>query len=370
MLLVRYNGERLCLLKRLEILVGACFYYSGLVGLARFCTRRSGQKLIILCHHRASGGYLWEQLLYLRRHYRLLHLEAALEELYQPPAKQERRTRDNRTLLVVAFDDGYQDNYTTAFRLARELEIPITIFLVPPYLENGRAFSWLAGEDEHFVPYAQVEEVTIEGQTYALNTPDGRQKLTRAIDERARYPTAIARREAYLATVRQELAVPAGLTGGEKRDLALTWEQVAEMESTAWVSVGAHTMNHPVLPCLSDPLEVDYELRESRAVLEKRLGHPVRSFAYPYGEYGARELGAARTAGYRWAVTTISGLNTAQTDPHQLQRIVVGEHQHWLVIAAKVSGIWELFLRPCRAAFSLIQKTTSRGPWSHPARSN
>jgi hypothetical protein len=45
-----------------------------------------------------------------------------------------------------------------------------------------------------------------------------------------------------------------------------------------------------------------------------------------------------RTAGYDWAVTTVYGFNTAQTDPYLLRRIEVDVDQHWLVLAAKASG--------------------------------
>src|SRR5215469_1995176 len=127
------------------IVVAACFYYSGLVKMARWWRRRSGRCLIILNYHRASGGDLRRHLLYLRRHYRMLHLQEALEELYAPP-EQRRQGRDRRTPLVLTFDDGYYDNYTHAFALARELHAPITIFLIPGYIENGESFWWLQPE--------------------------------------------------------------------------------------------------------------------------------------------------------------------------------------------------------------------------------
>lgn len=332
----------------LEIVVAACLYYSGLVKLSRFLNRRSGQKLVILCYHRASGGNLRKQLLYLKRHYRMLHLESALEEIYQPSKGLSQR-RDQRTLLVATFDDGYQDNYTEGLALARELQVPITIFLTPTYIESGQPFTFLAGVTNHLVPYAQVNQATIEGRTYLLDSLDERKKLTKTIAARVRNTTSIASREEYLASVRKALAVPSSLTEGEKMDLPLTWSEVEEMEKSEWVSFGAHTMNHPMLTCLTDPLEVNYEVSESRSVLEKKLGHPVRTFAYPYGAFDNVALSAVRTAQYGWAVTIIDGFNTAQADPHQLYRMVVGIEQHWLVVAAKTSGVWEFFLRPCRS---------------------
>ncbi len=89
----------------LRILVAACFYYSGLVKLVRWWTLRSGRCLVILNYHRASGGDLRSHLLYLRRHYRILHLEAALEELYEP-CKEALHRGDRRPLLALTFDDG------------------------------------------------------------------------------------------------------------------------------------------------------------------------------------------------------------------------------------------------------------------------
>src|SRR6516225_4683856 len=122
--------------KRVLTFIAACFYYSGLVKLARWLICHHGQSLIILNYHRATGGNLYSHLLYLRRHYRILHLEAALEELYMP-YKNGKQSSDRRTPVVLTFDDGYRDNYTNGFALARELQVPFTIFLIPGYIESG-----------------------------------------------------------------------------------------------------------------------------------------------------------------------------------------------------------------------------------------
>src|SRR5438067_12957222 len=95
--------------------------------------RHKGGHLVILNYHRASGGDLRRHLLYLRRHYRLLHLEAALEELYMS-SKNGKQVSERRTPLVLTFDAGYYDNYTHGLAVARELQIHFTIFLVPGYM--------------------------------------------------------------------------------------------------------------------------------------------------------------------------------------------------------------------------------------------
>src|SRR6266702_3252010 len=168
-------GIRLGVIKEnLRVLVAACLYYSGLVKLALWCMQRSGQHLIILNYHSAIGGDLRRQLLYLRRHYRIMHLEDALEEYYLSHEEKKQR-RDRRIPLVLTFDDGYRDNYTHGFALACELQVPITIFLIPGYIESGNYFWWL--EPEHLIRHAQVNKVTIEGQTYCLEQPEERNIL-------------------------------------------------------------------------------------------------------------------------------------------------------------------------------------------------
>src|SRR6266487_4413245 len=259
--------------RQIGVFVAACFYYSGLVKLARWWTRRSGPRLIILNYHRASGGDLRRHLLYLRRHYRMLHLEEALEELYTPSKDGEDRC-DRRTPLVLTFDDGYCDNYTHAFALACELQIPITIFLIPGYIESGDYFWWLEGK--RLARRSQVSEVTIEGRTYYLGSSREQRALAQAIDTRLRYARSVAEREAFLATVRKAFDTPSNVTVEEEAVLPLTWEEVHKMEEGGWVSFGAHTMHHPILAYLTDPQEVQFEVGECRTILEQRLGHPVR----------------------------------------------------------------------------------------------
>ena len=328
--------------EKLGVVVAAFFYYCGLVKLARWQRQHSNQSLIILNYHRANGGDLRRHLLYLRRHYRMLHLEEALKELYTP--QKEDQAADQRTPLVLTFDDGYHDNYSRAFALVRELRIPITVFLIPGYIENGEYFWWQEGK--RLVRRSQVNEVTIENHTYCLGRQEDRASLGQAIDTRLRYATSVIEREAFLKKTRQMLNVPESITTEEEATMPLTWEEVQEMEESGLVSFGAHTMHHPILAYLKDPTEVRHEVEECKNVLEQRLGHLVRTFAYPIGNFeaiGDEALKAVQEVGYTWAVTTVYGINTPKNIPYQLCRVSGDVSRHWMVMAAEVSGVWKFF---------------------------
>jgi len=199
------------------------------------------------------------------------------------------------------------------------LRVPFTIFLIPGYLESREPFWWLAGI--HLVCHAQ------------------------AIDTHLRSARSAAEREAFLVTIRQALAVPSSVPL-EEAVQPLTWSQVREMAVSGWASFGAHTMHHPILANLSDPAEVHREVTECRTVLEQHLGHPTRIFAYPVGKpehIGEVGLKSVQDAGYAWAVTTLYGTNSSQSDPHQLRRVAGDVSRHWLVMAAETSGVWKFF---------------------------
>lgn len=335
--------------RRVLVSVAAVLYYSGLVALVRWWTRRMRQCLIILNYHQTPSDDFRRHLLYLRRHYRIMHLEPALDALYAPQkVKGHHATSgsgvDARTPLVLTFDDGYQNNYTHGFALARELHVPMTLYLVPGYIESGAHFWWMEGK--RMVQHAQAEKVTVDGKVYHLQREIERATLARIIDTHVRYASSVAERENFLAQMKDALAVAETVNDEERAALPLTWEQVQAMEESGWISFGAHTMHHPILAYLTDAAEREQEIRECRRVLEKKLGHPVCSFAYPVGQMqhiGADVLATVREAGYDWALTTTYGVNTPSTDAHLLRRIEADADQHWLVVAAEAAGLWSFF---------------------------
>jgi peptidoglycan/xylan/chitin deacetylase (PgdA/CDA1 family) len=68
----------------------------------------------------------------------------------------------------------------------------------------------------------------------------------------------------------------------------------------AGFEVGAHTVDHPRLTAMPYR-EALAQLTRSRAYLEDLLGRPVRTMAYPFGEFDERTVRAASEAGYEIA---------------------------------------------------------------------
>lgn len=333
----------------------ALLHYSGLLRVINWSHRHMGKRLLILNYHQASGGELRRHLLYLRKHFRLCFVEQALESLYST-GEDQTSIRDRRLPLAITFDDGYLDNYTVAYKLAHELQVPITIFLISNYIERDTAFWWF----DKLVEKARVEQVNIDGQVYRLNRPDEQCRLAQAIDSKIRSMADKEMRQTYINTVGKALSLPnTALTRAAEEPMPLlTWAQIREMQASGRVAFGGHTLHHATLAKLLNADETYREIADCRSLLQEKLGRPVRVFAYPHGglqHIEANGLLAVREAGYEWAVTTLQGVNTPKTHPYLVRRISAHSRLHWLIIALVTSGAWE-FLSYLNWRFSTRMK--------------
>lgn len=76
----------------------------------------------------------------------------------------------------------------------------------------------------------------------------------------------------------------------------LSWADVREL-SRFGISVGSHTLSHPSLPQLDEPVALR-EIRDSKAVIEDKLGKEVSQFSYPYSRFDSRIQRIAIESGY------------------------------------------------------------------------
>jgi peptidoglycan/xylan/chitin deacetylase (PgdA/CDA1 family) len=103
----------------------------------------------------------------------------------------------------------------------------------------------------------------------------------------------------------------------------MTWDQIREA-SRGGVAIGSHTHTHRVLANLSEE-EQRWELSQSKAALESKLGLPLRTLAYPVGGYQnftAVTMRLARDCGYQGAFSFHTGINLpGDGNPYNLRRI-------------------------------------------------
>ena len=123
--------------------------------------------------------------------------------------------------------------------------------------------------------------------------------------------------------------------GIEKGRLPLiSREQMQEM-SIDGAKFEVHSRTHPFLRGLTDS-ELQQEVGESKKDLAALLGKEARFFAYPYGDFRARERKCVSENDYLGACTTIQGINTIRTDLYRLRRINISGNDSMLDFRLKV----------------------------------
>jgi peptidoglycan/xylan/chitin deacetylase (PgdA/CDA1 family) len=243
------------------------------------------------------------QLKYLKKHLSIIPLESMVEKV-----------ADENSLacndIALTFDDGLRNHYTIVYPILNRLGVPATFFVCPGLIET-RQWLWnhearerlrlLACEEravlcrELRAPGSDVEEIVAWMKTLASSPRRCAEEAIRGMTSDFK-PTA----------------------EDQERYGMMTWEELSSMDP-ALVSFGSHTVTHPILTTLS-PMDLSYEIRESRRWLEERLQRPVRHFCYPNGAYDPAVLRCVSQC-YEVAVTSQKGDLRLGDDLHSLRRV-------------------------------------------------
>lgn len=244
---------------------------------------------------------LERQLDWLGRRYRFVDIGLAAQAA-------ESGDRSGKPLAAVSFDDGYQDVYEFAFPLLQRKGIPFAVFVITDFVGTPK----LQAHDEIYLLLSQAFAAWEEPKhklAALLRDLD--------VDESALAKEVTGRDEAFsltrvllnqLSQKQLQLVVdalrvtldPANDRTGEFR--SLDWGQIIGLHK-AGVTIGSHTCSHVLLT--NEPRQKALrEARDSRAILEQRLGAGVEHFAYPDGRFDNQAVEVVEEAGYRYAYTT------------------------------------------------------------------
>ncbi|MCT2141084.1 polysaccharide deacetylase family protein [Dietzia cinnamea] len=108
----------------------------------------------------------------------------------------------------------------------------------------------------------------------------------------------------------------------------LSWDDVRRLHRWG-VDIGAHTVHHPIL-ANADDRTAAAEIVGSRDRIAAELGEVPRHFAYPNGgpsDFLDRDVTTVADAGFVSAVTTVEGINLADTDRFRLLRFNLHEER-------------------------------------------
>jgi peptidoglycan/xylan/chitin deacetylase (PgdA/CDA1 family) len=257
-----------------------------------------------------------------------------------------------RRFVCLTFDDGYKDLLRWAYPLLKKYQLPFALYIPTSFPDRLGELWWVALE----AVIAQNRRIglVIDGKDQYFECGSVREK--RALyDAIYGYLRSMKTDDQLRRTVRDLCGCYRVDIATFCRELCMSWEEIVELAADPLVTIGAHTVNHPILKKLPNDAAVRAEIEMSRSVLEAALGKRPQHLAYPVGDAtsaGPREFRIAAELGFKTAVTTRPGVLFKEHRDHltALPRISVnGEFQRQRYLKVLMSGaataMWNGFRR-------------------------
>ena len=311
-----------------------CLYYLQMHRLFQFLHRK---KTIILMYHgftdkkkhdgienyqgkHINNELFRSQIKYIKEHYNVISLDHFIECCTSGELLPEKS-------IIITIDDGYKSNYTLAFPIFKEFDVPATIFLTTDFIDN-KNYLWV-DRLEYTLNNTKAENLKLqigdEELVFSIITKADKiicEKMIRrrlkimpheTIDETVKDIENQLKRKLTDATKVPEIYKP------------LEWDEILEMTNTSKVCIGSHTHKHLIL-ARYDNTVIQNELTLSKEIIERNIGINTRLFCYPNGAFGdfnehTRQI--VRESGYSCALTTVKGLKNEFSDLFELKRLSI-----------------------------------------------
>ena len=215
-----------------------------------------------------------------------------LADVLNPPTGS--LARPDRVRFCLTLDDDEPSHAHQALPVLQALGIPATFFVCGRTLHRLEAPWWILLE-------AQIARVGLAATAASLG-----------VAARTAVELAAACEGTPLVNVIDR-------TFAASKSSLLSRENIAFLAAAPGITIGFHTMAHPVLTQLDDAA-VAQALREGRDDLAVAAGVPINQFAYPHGRTDSRIARLVADAGFSVACRSGNRPVGASSDPFLLGR--------------------------------------------------
>jgi len=252
-----------------------------------------------------------EHLIFYKQNFKVITLEE-LKEL-------DSKMLTEKKYALLTFDDGYEDNYSKAFKLLEQHKLPATFFLATDFIDKDVTPWW--DEIAFLLRYTKEAKIQLEGWSESVyidqkNIKDSIRDVLRLIKSDANIPI-----DNKLAELKDKLNV---LTEASSKNLFMTWDNVRSMH-TQGMSFGSQSCSHRIMSHLSMKEQIE-EASISKDRITNEIDKEPIAFAYPVGDINSftPETINIISQYYPFGFAFIPGVNKSlNTDTHALKRFSI-----------------------------------------------
>ncbi len=337
-------------LKRLiKLSLAFLLYYSGVLHVLK--RRKLKNNAVVLMYHRVipaeqrkhsfsddsiivDDRNFDKHLKFLSRHFNILSIDSFIDHY-------DRQQPLPNASCLITFDDGWYDNYLYAWPILKNNNVPALIFMPTDFMESGRLF-WQETLGHGFSQclvsdHPGAKELLAEHHLDNISGCSADQQRSR-INHYVRTLKSLDYEhiERLLARMQEIL----GAIDHGKLDGYLSKGELQEMQGEL-IHFGSHACSHRILTRLPAE-ERQRELSESRHILENILQRPVKTIAYPNGNFDDELCDMAEKNAYGFGFTTRFGYTSIEDDPRKIRRVNMNDalSQSRPLMLANILGIF------------------------------
>ncbi|MBS1635396.1 MAG: polysaccharide deacetylase family protein [Bacteroidetes bacterium] len=267
---------------------------------------------------------------YLNKNYNIV----PLKELFEIHRRKE---SPSKKTIALTFDDGYENNFTIALPILKKYNTPATFFIISKSLIEDNFASWPDVID--VVKKYHGQDITVDNLNFEYPHYHNKEKgeLLNYLKTRGDQAEAIAHKllgnhDYFQKELKASPELLANITG----------RNFAAYANEPLIEFGSHTHTHPSLEYLTKD-KVEMELKESKQILESKIGKPVLSLAFPDGSYNKETLSIAKDLGYLNMVAVNYYFKENNQDPNLLSRFTISNSTTFESNVLRLSRDFDLY---------------------------
>lgn len=226
----------------------------------------------------------------------------SLDEVYDVITE---KVKIDNPFVAFTLDDGYLDNYTTAYPIFKQNNVPFCIFVATDFPDRQAILWWITIED---LILANNNIQLSDGSTYICQTYQQKwdtfrllREIILKLDQRNLLPSL----QTLFANYQIDWLDPI-------QEMSMSWENIKELGGEPLCTIGGHTMSHPsFLPLTLEEIKTEIDGGIKR--LQSVINYDIHHFAYPYGsikEDGEREYEFLKSFSFKTSFVSYGGVIT------------------------------------------------------------
>ena len=284
---------------------------------------------VINFHAIQDPKWLNTVLIFLKQHYHVISINE-MKAFYH----EKRKVKNS---CHITFDDGDISFYHIVMPLLKKYNIPASIYVSPLMVKQKKNFWFqeILGYDAELLRKIILKTLKIEAsETITFSV----QQILKSLPLDAIWD--------IIYQYRRETDTP------PKPPLNMTVRQLLDIQNTGLVTIGAHTLNHPILSNETDAC-AEYEIKRSISDLGDILNIKTEYFAFPNGnpqfDFSEREIKFLKDSEIKLAFSLENKRFSPKDHFLSIPRIDI-EHGNSLFILIKIliGGKWRLFKKIVR----------------------